>query len=100
VPSKSISEAVRDVADYIEHDMEAGALEIFPGIHESADRRRAVAIQTDNKAVADALRLFAKRSESESVDLSVFVALLGGLMVPDKIRKPAEWAIYDRYGAK
>ena len=97
--TKSIADAVRDVANYVENDMEAGAFDIVPGIHESADRRRAVATHADNKAAADALRSFALRSESEPVTLRAFVALLGGLLVPDRIRKPAEWAIYDRYGA-
>ena len=96
---KSIAEAVRDVADYVETQMGLGAFDIIPYIHESADRKREAAAQAEHKVTADALRAFAKRSETEPVLLAGFVSLLQGLPVPDKIKKPAEWAIYDRYGA-
>ena len=90
---------MRAVADYVENEMESGSFDIAPGVHEITDRRRAAALHAEQKTAADALRLFATLSETEPVKLAVFVALLRGLPVPDKIKKPAEWAIYDRYGA-
>ena len=95
----SIADAMRAVADYVENEMESGSFDIAPGVHEITDRRRAAALHAEQKTAADALRLFATLSETEPVKLAVFVALLRGLPVPDKIKKPAEWAIYDRYGA-
>ncbi len=56
-------------------------------------------LQAEHKAAADKLRAFATRSESEAVTLIELVSLLHGLSVPDGVRKPAEWAVYDRYGA-
>src|ERR1700712_2987620 len=96
--TKSIAEAVWDVADYVETKMGLGAFDIMPGIHERSDRRREADAQAEHKIAADALRAFAKRSESEPVTLVGFVLLLEALPVPDIVRKPAEWAIYDKYG--
>lgn len=99
MPFKSITAAVRDVADFVETQIGSGLFDIVPGVHERADRERAVAIQAMHKLTADGLRAFALRSETQPVKLSEFVALIKELPVPDKISKPAEWAIYDRYGA-
>ena len=73
--------------------------DILPGVHESADRKRQVTWDAQQKAAADTLRAFATRSETEPVTIAAFRALLEGLPVPDTVRLPAEWAIYDRYEA-
>ncbi len=95
----SIAKAVRDVADYVQNGIGSAAFDIFPGRHPRTQPERETEIQASLNTVADRLRAFATRSETEPVRLADFVGLLHGLPVPDKICKPAEWAIYDRYGA-
>lgn len=99
IRNESIADAVRDVADFVENRMGLGLFDIMPGIHERADRERADVTQAGHKLIADALRAFALRTETQPVKLSEFILLIKDLPIPDKIRKPAEWAIYDRYGA-
>lgn len=96
--AKSIAEAIMDVADYIEQN-QVGADDLVPRIHEVADRRREAAWKAVQKSRADMLRGLAARSETEPVTLSEFTSLISACPVPDPIRLPAEWAIYDRYGA-
>lgn len=98
VMDKSIAGAVRDVADYVQEKM-VGAFDIVPGRHSTTEAEREAELQAQHKSAADKLRAFATLSETEAVTLDELVALLHGLSVPDSIRKPAEWAIYDRYGA-
>ena len=93
-----IAGAVRDVADYVEEKM-VGAFDIVSGHHPRTEAEREAMLQARHKAAADKLRAFATRSEKEPVTLAEFLSLLHGLSVPDGIRKPAEWAIYDCYGA-
>jgi hypothetical protein len=38
-------------------------------------------------------------AEFEPVTIVAFRALIEALIVPDQVRLPVEWAIYDRYGA-
>ena len=95
---ESIAKAVRDVADYVQNEIGSSAFDIFPSRHPRTQAEREAELQASLKAVADRLRAFATRSETEPVRLADFVALLHGLQVPDQIGKPAEWAIYDRYG--
>ncbi len=97
--AKSIAEAVRNVADYVEKKSGWGVFDIVPGIHQKADRERQVTWDAQQKAAGEALRAFATRSETDPVTIAAFRALLEGLPVPDIVRLPAEWAIYDRYGA-
>ena len=93
--SKSIAEAARDVADFIE---KKSVFNIFPGVHESADLKRQATWEAQQKAAANTIRAFAARSESEPVTIVAFRALIEALIVPDPVRLPVEWAIYDRYG--
>ena len=94
---KSIADTVLDVADYVQEKM-VGAFE-YPGRHARTAAEREADLKAHHKAAADKLRAFATRSETSPVTLTEFTSLLHGLMVPDKIRKPAEWAIYDRFGS-
>jgi hypothetical protein len=95
---RSIAKAVRDVADYVQ-EKTTGAFDIIPERHPSTEAEREAELQVQHKAAADKIRAFAARSETELVTLAEFVSRLHGLSVPDWICKPAEWAIYDRYGA-
>jgi hypothetical protein len=79
--------------------MGSGVFDIVPNIHASADRKREATWHARLRAAADRLRTFATQSETEPVTFAALVSLLDGLPVPDSVRKPAEWAIYDRYGA-
>ena len=94
-----IARAVHDVADYVQDKMGSGAFDIFPGSHPRTQAEREARLQSNHKVAADKLRQFASRSETEPVKLAEFETLIYGMPIPDKIRKPAEWAIYDRYGA-
>jgi hypothetical protein len=94
--AKSIAEAARDVADYIE---KKSVFNVLPGVHESADLKRQAIWEAQQKVAADTIRAFAARSEFEPVTIVAFRALIEALIVPDQVRLPVEWAIYDRYGA-
>ncbi len=86
------------MANFIQEKM-GGTFDIIPSRHPRTEADREADLQAAHRAAADKLRAFATRSEAGPVTLAEFVSLLHGLSVPDSVRKPAEWAIYDLYGA-